>query len=160
MTLRDAAIAPAGELRLRRDEIRVRARSQPGAEQGDEQRRHERADGGPRHEPRRTRQVERARVARDFGEPAAGRDRDELCARSTALDAIDTVSSVSPEYDTAIASVSGPTKAGVRICFSTESGTGSSSLNAAAATSPEIPEPPMPSTTTLRIVSLRGKASA
>ena len=83
------------------------------------------------------------------------------CApRSTALDAIDTVSSVSPEYDTAIASVSGPTNAGVRICFSTVIGTGSSSLNAAATTSPEIPEPPMPSTTMLRIVSPLGNASA
>ena len=37
-------------------------------------------------------------------------------------------------------------------------GTGSSSLNAAATTSPEMPEPPMPSTTMLRIVSAAREA--
>jgi hypothetical protein len=70
---------------------------------------------------------------------------------SAADRAIDTVSSVSPEYDTANARVSDPTKAGTRICFSTVTGTGTSSLNAAATTSPEIPDPPIPSTTTLRM---------
>src|SRR5690348_8783803 len=76
----------------------------------------------------------------------------------TALVAMETVSSVSPEYDTANASVRGPTNAGVRICFSTVIGTGTSSLNAADTTSPEIPEPPMPSTTMLRIASAFGSA--
>ena len=77
---------------------------------------------------------------------------------SDQLVAIDTVSSVSPEYETANASVSGPTKAGVRICFSTVRGTGSSSLNAAATMSPEIPEPPRPMTMMLR-TSMRGNWS-
>src|ERR1700722_8804945 len=48
----------------------------------------------------------------------------------------------------------------MRICFSTLTGTGNSSLNTADTTSPEIPEPPMPSTTMLRTVSAFGNASA
>ena len=43
-------------------------------------RRDERADRGARQEPRRAREVQRARVARDVGEPTAARDRDELRA--------------------------------------------------------------------------------
>ena len=93
----------------------------------------------------------RPRSARQPGELAAARDGDELRARlERAPCAIDSVSSVSPEYDTANTSVPGPTNAGVRYCLSTVTGTGSVVEPAAARTSPAIPEPPMPSTTMLR----------
>jgi len=48
-----------------------------------------------------------------------------ICAPcSAALRVMESVSSVPPEYDMANASVSGPTKAGMRICFITLIGTG------------------------------------
>src|SRR4051812_30108256 len=72
---------------------------------------------------------------------------------------IDTVSSVSPEYDSANASVPGPTNAGVRICFSTETGTGSTPLATVATTSPAIPEPPMPSSTMFCTASAVGSST-
>ena len=161
VTVGHAAVAALRELRLRGDEVRVRAGREPGAEQRDEQRRERarrsrRAAGTLPGTGDAARRRRRATPARSPPHEIA-----TSCApRSTALDAIETVSSVLPEYDTAIASVSGPTNAGVRICFSTVIGTGSSSLNAAATTSPVIPEPPMPSTTMFRIVSPRGNASA
>ena len=68
---------------------------------------------------------------------------------SSAPVVIETVSSVPPEYETANTNVCGPTNAGVRYCFSTVTGTGSDPLATDARTSPEIPEPPMPSTTML-----------
>ena len=154
-------LAPRRELLLRQHEVRVRAGREPHAEERDDNRRDERADRGTRQESLGARQVQRAGVGRELGErPAAARSRRAARRSATALDAMDSVSSVSPEYETANASVSGPTNAGVRICFSTVTGTGSSSLNAAATTSPEIPEPPMPSTTMLRIESPRGNRSA
>src|SRR5690348_6903118 len=69
---------------------------------------------------------------------------------------IDSVSSVSPEYDNANTSVCGPTNAGVRYCFSTVTGTGSDPLATDASTSPAIPDPPMPSTTMFRTWSAGG----
>src|SRR5689334_802649 len=72
--------------------------------------------------------------------------------------AIDSVSSVSPEYESANTRLCGPTNAGVRYCLSTDTGTGSEPLATAASTSPAIPDPPMPSTTTLRTSSAAGSA--
>ncbi len=78
---------------------------------------------------------------------------------SSAPRAIDTVSSVLPEYESANASVPGPTNRGVRICLSTETGTGSPPLATVATTSPAIPEPPIPSITMLRTESASGSST-
>src|SRR6478672_2555920 len=70
--------------------------------------------------------------------------------------AIDRVSSVSPEYDSANTRLCGPTNAGVRYCLSTVTGTGSEPFATAASTSPAMPDPPMPSRTMLRTWSAGG----
>src|SRR5207248_5662727 len=62
--------------------------------------------------------------------------------------------------ETVNTSESGPTKRGVRICLSAITGTSSSLFAAAARTSPQMPEPPMPHTTMLRRPSTDGNASA
>src|SRR5262245_44435141 len=56
-------VAPARELRLRRDEIRVATRCQSGAEQGHDDGSDQRADRGARHEAAGAREMERAGVA-------------------------------------------------------------------------------------------------
>jgi hypothetical protein len=67
---------------------------------------------------------------------------------SSAPSAIESVSSVLPEYETANTRVRGPTKPGVRYCFSTMLGTGTEPLPTVVTTSPTIPEPPIPQKTT------------
>ena len=150
------------ELLLRAHELRVRARREPAAEQRDGERRDERADRGARQEP--------VGAAAGAGRGARARARSSSPPREIATSRAPHsrrrgrhrhrllgVTRVRHRERERAAVRRTP---GTRYCFSTVTGTGSSSLNAAAMTSPEMPEPPMPSTTMLLTSSTRGKRSA
>ncbi len=157
-----AGVASLRELRLRVHEQRVRARREPEAEQHRAQRGDQRADGGAGQVARRARHVQRAaRRARSVRARRRTRPRPAGRPAGAAPRAIETrllgVAGVRHRRTRACAR---PTYAGVRICFSTLTGTGSSSLSVDATTSPAMPDPPMPSTTMLRIDSAFGSAAA
>ena len=97
----------------------VRRPEQVEAVQRDEQRRDERAESRPAEVSVGARHVQRT-CSRESAERARRGGRRRAARRlSTRLVAIDTVSSVSPEYDIATRDVCGPTDFGVRICLST-----------------------------------------
>ena len=111
-----ALVATALELLLRLGEPGVRLGQHPHPEEHDHQRRHQRAE-----REARDRDVVGARDVQRRHAPAARAascpPREMATSRAPAPSApraISTVSSVSPEYDTANASVRGPTNAGVR----------------------------------------------
>ena len=77
--------------------------------------------------------------------------------RSSASAAPASVSAVRPENDSATTSVREPTKAGSALSFTTITGSGDTGSASATRTSPAMPLPPMPSTTTWSSRSAAGK---
>ena len=142
------------------DEHACASGSRPIAEQRREQRRDERAERGARHVAVGARDVQAAAAARSSASAPPPADRHDVRAGVRARRAaIDSVSSVSPEYDDREHERARADE--LRACGTASApstGTGSAAFATAREHVARDPEPPMPSTTMLSTSSAAGSA--